>query len=304
MGQKVIHVAIGLIFNRGKILVGWREEHLHQGGCYEFPGGKVEDNENSQDAVIREIKEEVGIDVTVVKLFHELEFHYPDRDVHLFFYQCLPISQQNIDVPWQWVAMDQVIDLAFPAANMPILQRLNWSRYLAITPSHLQQYQFKAEIDLCYLRLAQVNSQVLHHLQQSTENMRWIVRVEDYWNLEETLQQQIFAIHLNSRQLYDFKDLKQFKSHNVIAACHTEMDIQQANLLGCDAIFLSPVHATATHPDQLGIGWTTFAKLLQHANMPVYALGGVNILDKDCAIQHGAYGIAGISDFWLEANSE
>lgn len=302
--MNVIQVAIGLIMYQGKILLGWRDEALHQGGRFEFPGGKIEKDEQPEAAVIREIKEEVGIDVEVIKLFQALIFNYPDRTVHLSFYVCQPNAAQleKIMLPWQWIALDELKNYTFPEANQSIIQRLNWTRYLAVTPLSLEHQQVRCEIDLCYLRLDYQNLQSFNPLTfKSQPNVRWIIRSSDFETFQQnhhTLLSQVFALHLSTAQLHQINHLDAFDGFNVIAACHNLDDIAQANHLGCDAILLSPVLPTPSHPDALGMGWTQFKMWASHAHMPVYAMGGIQRGDLELAQAHGAYGVAGISDFW------
>ena len=81
---KRIHVAVGIITNSaGEILLAKRPDHLHQGGKWEFPGGKVEAGETVTQALIRELKEEVALDVTDSQPFMALSFDYPDKQVLL-----------------------------------------------------------------------------------------------------------------------------------------------------------------------------------------------------------------------------
>lgn len=75
---KRIHVAVGIILNaNGQILLAKRPEHLHQGGKWEFPGGKVELNETVTQALIRELKEEVALNVHSSEPFMALSYDYP-----------------------------------------------------------------------------------------------------------------------------------------------------------------------------------------------------------------------------------
>lgn len=301
MSQKQIRVAVALVIRNGQLLVGWRDEKLHQGGCYEFPGGKIEANETGIDAVKREIQEEAGIEIEVIKLFHELVFDYSDRIVHLFFYLCRQKSLNSISTGWQWRDVDHLSQVVFPAANAPVLARLNWQRHLAISPDWLtmKDQQPRAEVELCYLRVAVgYVEQAIHMLQQQHPQIKLILQHDAYLTLNKAQQQQIFAVHLNGRQLQAMQDLTQFKHKNVIAACHLLQDVEKANMLGCDAILLSPVQPTATHPDQAALGWEKFNLMTRQAHMPVYALGGVQITDLALAQQYGAYGVAGIGDFW------
>ena len=79
-----------------------------------------------------------------------------------------------------------------------------------------------------------------------------------------------------------------------IAACHDLVSMKQAEKVGCDAILLSPVLATETHPEARALGWEQFKNLAAQVEIPVFALGGMQAGDLMMAQQQGAYGIAGI----------
>jgi len=81
------------------------------------------------------------------------------------------------------------------------------------------------------------------------------------------------------------------------ASCHNEEEIEKANALEVDFIFISPVKETPSHPQACVLGWDEFARLAELAHMPAYALGGVNNEDLAIALAHGAQGIAGIRAF-------
>jgi 8-oxo-dGTP diphosphatase len=78
-------------------------------------------------------------------------------------------------------------------------------------------------------------------------------------------------------------------------------DIEKANLLGIDFIVLSPVHATASHPEAPPLGWFKFFQLTESANCPVFALGGMKPAEVSKAWAHGAQGVAAIRGLWGNA---
>lgn len=126
--QKRIHVAVGVIINQDNhILLAKRHGHLHQGGKWEFPGGKVEVNETVTEALIRELKEEVNLDVTNSTSFMEISHDYPDKhvklDIHLvreFSNQAKGLEGQQI----QWVPINQIQQFDFPEANQAIVDKI------------------------------------------------------------------------------------------------------------------------------------------------------------------------------------
>jgi 8-oxo-dGTP diphosphatase len=125
---KRVHVAVGIIINPiGEILLAKRHDHLHQGGKWEFPGGKVESDETVIQALIREIKEEVGLLVSTSSPFMTISHDYPDKQVLLDIHLVKDFSGKAIGAEGQqiaWVSQAQLKDYEFPEANLPILEKI------------------------------------------------------------------------------------------------------------------------------------------------------------------------------------
>ncbi|ABL98574.1 8-oxo-dGTP diphosphatase MutT [Shewanella amazonensis] len=124
---KRVHVAVGIIKQGSHILLAKRHGHLHQGGKWEFPGGKVEAGENTSEALKRELKEEVGLTVHSSQPYMEISHNYPDKhvllDIHLvedFSGEASGIEGQQIE----WVSLRDISDYQFPDANQPILDKI------------------------------------------------------------------------------------------------------------------------------------------------------------------------------------
>ncbi|MEC7865747.1 MAG: thiamine phosphate synthase [Pseudomonadota bacterium] len=106
------------------------------------------------------------------------------------------------------------------------------------------------------------------------------------------------GIHLTSLDLRK-EEGKFFKRDNLLGiSCHSEADIIKAESLKADYIFLSPIKETTSHQEIEGIGWEKFSYLSNKTNLPTYALGGLKREDLKVAESYGAYGVAGISNFW------
>ncbi len=123
----IIDVAAALVFRDGKLLITQRHADAHLGGLWEFPGGKREPNETFQACLIRELREELGIEAEVGGLVESLTHAYPDKTVHLKFYRCrwLQHEPQPLGCPaFQWVSAAELKDYAFPAADARLLDKL------------------------------------------------------------------------------------------------------------------------------------------------------------------------------------
>ena len=128
-----VHVAVGVIFNskQDQILIAKRPKHLHQGGLWEFPGGKVSSGEDIEHALTRELFEELGISgIQAEPLMHILH-DYKDKKVYLdiwIIHQFSGQAQGKEGQQCKWVNLQDLLceqsQYQFPAANLPILERL------------------------------------------------------------------------------------------------------------------------------------------------------------------------------------
>ncbi len=126
---KRVHVAAGIIFNPagGEILIAKRPEHLHQGGLWEFPGGKVEGGESILAALERELGEELDILVVKAQPFMQVKHDYSDKAVLLDFWCVLEFlgTPQGLEgQQTRWVSRLELQSYAFPEANLPVVEAL------------------------------------------------------------------------------------------------------------------------------------------------------------------------------------
>ncbi len=126
--METINVAVGIICRRindtHQFLISYRHPHLHQGGLWEFPGGKIEQGEGLKEALTRELNEELGIKVIQQQPIFEINHNYPDKKVCLQI--CLVndftgkekgLEKQQI----KWVSKEKLAEHNFPEANKPII---------------------------------------------------------------------------------------------------------------------------------------------------------------------------------------
>ncbi|CAB1214043.1 thiamine phosphate synthase [Acinetobacter bouvetii] len=296
MSKPTIHVAIAILMHQNKVLVGWREAKQHQGNKHEFPGGKVEAGETPLAACRREIYEEVGIGLHDWHAFDLICHEYEDVIVQLHVFHAMVSTAllNEIQQPWTWCSRDELLNLNFPKANQSMLQRLYWPHQIKISAQLSDLQQLKPD-QLIYWRVEGTQQQIVELAELSVEQLsQLIVNIDIYQQLGSIQQQAIAAIHLKQSQLMALKpdDLQLGKRY--IAACHDLASMQQAQQLGCDAILLSPVLPTATHPDVEALGWEQFKNWVTQVDMPVFALGGMQEGDLAIAQEQGAYGIAGM----------
>lgn len=137
--MKEVAVAVGVILDESRqILLARRPDDKHQGGLWEFPGGKIEAGETTPQALVRELAEELGLqlDTGCMQPLTEVSFQYPDKAVRLdVWVVCLTSGQAAMahgaeGQPIAWVTSEALSEHAFPAANEPIVEAIR--KHLAI----------------------------------------------------------------------------------------------------------------------------------------------------------------------------
>lgn len=127
--MKFVEVVAGIIFDscRSQVLLALRKPEQHQGDRWEFPGGKLEDGETPSVGLNRELREELGIDITRSVHRQTLEHCYPDKQVRLYFRDVTAFAGHPQGLEGQtlkWVSLGDLDSLQFPEANQPIVEDL------------------------------------------------------------------------------------------------------------------------------------------------------------------------------------
>ena len=126
--MQIIDVSAGLVFREGQLLITQRHAHAHLGGLWEFPGGKREAGESFADCLVRELREELGIEVEVGELIETIEHEYPEKCVRLKFFRCVWRAHEPrpLGCPaFAWITREELSRYEFPAADARLLERLS-----------------------------------------------------------------------------------------------------------------------------------------------------------------------------------
>ncbi|RDE22801.1 Nudix family hydrolase [Motiliproteus coralliicola] len=309
---KVVHVAAAAIYlDDGRLLISRRPAHLHQGGLLEFPGGKLESDETPQQALIRELEEELGIIPKQFEPLIRIPYDYPDKRVLLDVWRVTAFDGKPEGREGQQLYrldIDGLEPAAFPAANRPIIAALQLPQLYLITPElpteillqrlasaldtgvGLVQLRANHLDDGAYLELADQVLPVCHR-----RGARLLL------NRHPSMLAEVEAdgVHLNSRLLEELQatGLPVLQNKWFGASCHNAQQLRLAQQLGLDYALLSPVCATETHPDAQPLGWTAFESLVAPMQIPVYGLGGLSRGHLPQVLSHGGQGVAGIGAF-------
>lgn len=124
----MINVVAGIIRNEeGKFLITQRNLKKAQGGLWEFPGGKIEAGETKEDAIVREIKEELTIDIRVDEYLDEKLFEYPEKTINLIAIKCTKVGGElnlNEHEDARWISKDELDNFEFAPADHFIVNKL------------------------------------------------------------------------------------------------------------------------------------------------------------------------------------
>ncbi|MGR9044712.1 MAG: Nudix family hydrolase [Gammaproteobacteria bacterium] len=307
--KTVLRVAVGVIKNaQGEILIALRDRSVHQGGLWEFPGGKIERDETVEQALARELKEELDIDVEKAVPLISIDHDYADLSVRLKVctverFRGHPKSVEG--QPLKWVEPSKLKHFAFPEANWPILSAARLPPYYAILDDrdesalmpNLEKILAKG-IKLIQARIKSVSAE---RAAEFIDQAHPLCRRAGASLLINSSVQGIEAlsadgVHLTGRHLRALSERPKVRGW-VGASCHNAMELQHAQQMGVDFAVLAPVMPTATHPDAEPLGLARFSELVAKVNLPVYALGGLSLDDLVDVRDAGGQGIAGISAF-------
>lgn len=306
-----IRVAVAVIVNHDKqVLVSLRPHHVHQGGLWEFPGGKVEQNETVEAALKREIKEELDIEIESASPLIRIHHDYSDKSVVLDVWRVSAFKGKPHGMEGQkirWCEIGQLNPVDFPRANQAIINVLRLPDRLLITGefSDIEEFARKLEhslssgISMVQLRTARPTTEYITLAQRASKICKQY-KAKLLLNTAVDIYRQLDAdgLHLTSRRLFEHTQRPVEADKILSVSCHNEQEVHQANILNADMILLSPVRPTSSHPGLPGMGWQNFERLAAIADCPVYALGGMLLDDMTDAMHYGAHGIAAISCFW------
>lgn len=308
--REMIEVAAGILADaNGRVLLMRRLSGTHLAGLWEFPGGKIEAGEGIEQALRRELREELGIETHAFAPLISLPWRYPEKSIRL---HALRVTEWNGTIhareghPLRWLSPDRIDADGMPPADRPVLNALLLPPHYAITPKDADNEALRVFVDaalsrgekLIQLRLPGRERGMIRDIAIDLAARCRQVGTGVLINGDIELARELgLGVHLRAAQLDGLSARPLSHEVWVGASCHDPGELERAAVIGADFATLSPVRATASHPGVTPLGWERFARLAADVPLPVYALGGVGPDDLDAARAAGAQGVAGISAF-------
>ncbi|OGT14117.1 MAG: DNA mismatch repair protein MutT [Gallionellales bacterium RIFOXYB12_FULL_54_9] len=307
----VVEVAAAVLQRSdGSFLLAQRPAGKIWAGHWEFPGGKVEAGESLPDALLRELREELGITVVTAYPWVTRVFVYPHATVRLSFFRVTAWQGElypHEGQQFSWQQATEVVVAPVLPANGPVIHALELPHLYAISnAAELGAEEFLRRLEIALqggLRLLQLREKNLSPDELRTLAHRVVQRAREYGarvliSGDTAMAIEIGAdgVHLTASQLAGCVERPAVTW--CAASCHSREELHRAEDLGCDFALLSPVLPTLSHPGAHHLGWNNFAAMSAGLSIPVYALGGLNHTDMHTAWQHGAHGIALLRQAW------
>ena len=309
--SNLVEVAVAVLQrDDGHFLMAQRPEGKAYAGYWEFPGGKVEAGETPYHALVRELHEELGIEVKTAYPWLRRVFTYPHATVRLNFFRVTswqgePHGKEGQKLSWQ--RLPELTVTPILPANAPILRALQLPHFYAISnASELGVEVFMQRLQLALnngLRLLQIREKgwsrpAIKELALRSIEMAHKAGARVLLNEDIELAKEVGAngVQLTGAQLAACKQRPDVEL--CAASCHNAEELKLAAELELDFALLSPVLPTRSHPGAPHLGWELFAGLAQNSSIPLYALGGLQPGDMDQAWESGAHGIALLRQAW------
>jgi 8-oxo-dGTP diphosphatase len=310
MSEYEVEVAAAVIEQPdGRFLMASRPPGKVYAGWWEFPGGKVEPGETARQALDRELREELGMEVAEAWPWLNRAYAYPHAHVLLRFFRVTrwrgephPHEGQTL----AWTRADAPAVSPILPANGPILRALSLPLEYAISDMEkLGEAAFLRSLDARLaqgLKLLQLREKHLADAEFRRLAGEVARRCREggarlLLNGDARLAAELgVGLHLSASRLMATEARPE--PEWVGASCHNAAELARASELKLDFVILSPVMPTASHPGAETLGWDRFADLIRDYPLPVFALGGLSRDSLGLARSHGAHGVALKSQAW------
>lgn len=311
--EPIIDVAVGvLITPDGRVLLGDRPAGKPWAGWWELPGGKLEAGESVMQALSRELREELGIEMTAATPWVTYVHRYPTTTVRLYFCRVTgwtgePQSLEQQQLKWVDIATATQLPDLLPAAYPPL-------RWLQLPTKYLiSSVKNEAGLPTFLKTLSQALSEGVELVQWREADWQGENMIAAFETVKQRCQDFGAKLLINSahpQALWASADGVHFRALDasklqrrpdsldgklVGVSTHNEHELRMAREFGADFVVIGPVLPTASHPGAPTLGWDGFERLNELAGLPALAIGGQNPKTFKLAQSRGAHGIAGIT---------
>jgi 8-oxo-dGTP diphosphatase len=301
--RKITEVAAAVIERPdGTFLLAQRPEGKPYPGYWEFPGGKIEPGEDARAALVRELREELGIEVREAAPWITRVYAYTHATVRLHFFRVTawehePRPLEDQDIRWQRIGAPEVAPML--PANAPVLAALALPAVMIVSSaseSSIEAWIRGLEARLAHERLlVQVREKDFDRMRVQHLLSRILARTEPLGSRVVVNSAcghfpQASGIHLTSLDL--MAAAAKPAAALVGASCHDERELSHAAKLGLDYAVVGPLNPTPSHRGARTLGWERAAALVANTPMPVYVIGGLTRADIARARLIGAHGVA------------
>jgi 8-oxo-dGTP diphosphatase len=303
----IIRVAVGVLTDAaGRVLLARSSSQAHQGGLWEFPGGKIEAGESVEQALTRELHEELGIGVIANEPLIAVSHDYGDRrvllDVHrVITWTGLPKAREG--QPLRWARLDRLDRWPLPAADRPIVAALTLpDGYLMadgvpVPPEHPLVWLkrvFDAGFRLVRLssgrRVSRTDDLLRQRMLRLAQHYRARLLVDDPGSARSLPG---LGVHLSGLRLMGLNRRPLDTAYLVAVSCRTLQELRQAVRIGANFVVWAEGPASITGPALEPSDWRRFQNLARESALPIYLHGNIGTAAISLARRHGAQGIAG-----------
>jgi len=303
--NKIVKAVVGILRNAdGEILISERRQDQFMAGYWELPGGKIQIGESNEANLARELKEELGIEISELSLIHTMRHQYPEKTVHLWIYTINHFDGEARGVEGQnivWCPSERLGDFNLLPTMKVIIHKICLPEQYWITPDGESEEsllkQLHAHINsgskLIQLRAKKlIDSAFVERLYKICQdaNVKLILNTPN-----KTFDEPCDGWHLTTQELLSLSERPCALDKLLGASTHNVIEAEHAEKIDVDYISIAPVEPTKSHPDSKPLGWDKASELVSESNLPVYLLGGMSKQALERSLAIGAQGVAGIS---------
>jgi 8-oxo-dGTP diphosphatase len=289
----------------GRVLMAERTATQLSPGFWELPGGKIDPGESAQEAAIRELEEEIGIQAVSLTPWIQYEHPFRLRRIRLHFFKVdkwvgTPHGREGQRIAWIDPARPSVapilpsVERVLDALGLPPVYAVCRSVDYEDVSAMIEHVAAGVRLGLRLVQLRAPNFSPDQRVALARRMNATVAPAGARVLLEgsalEARRAGLTGVHTTAAELRRLRSRPPVKLW--LCSCHDEADVARAIELGADAAVVSPVLNSAAHPERLPLGWEGLKRLSATAPLPIYAQGGIDATHLRAAQGAGATGIA------------